>query len=85
MEFVYLVYLLACQVRVTVGDSGVCRCVCVTSFERSLPPLFVDSVNHGHTGSGLARRQARDKMTDQRELGTNPVSWLIAAGTDVGK
>ena len=28
--------------RVTVGDSGNC-CVCVTSFERSLTPLFVDS------------------------------------------
>ena len=27
-------YLLACQVRVTVGDSGLCCCVCVTSFER---------------------------------------------------
>ena len=26
-------YLLACQVRVTVGDSVLCRCVCVTSFE----------------------------------------------------
>ena len=23
----------ACQVRVTVGDSGLCCCVCVTSFE----------------------------------------------------
>ena len=27
-------YLLACQARVTVGDSGLCCCVCVTSFER---------------------------------------------------
>ena len=27
-------YLLACQVRVTVGDSGLCCCVCVTSLER---------------------------------------------------
>ena len=25
---------LACQVRVTVGDTGLCCCVCVTSFER---------------------------------------------------
>ena len=25
-------YLLACQMRVTVGDSGLCCCVCVTSF-----------------------------------------------------
>ena len=27
-------YLLACHVRVTIGDSGLCCCVCVTSFER---------------------------------------------------
>ena len=25
--------LLACQVRVTVGDSGLCCCVCVTAFD----------------------------------------------------
>ena len=35
VEFMYLVaYLHACQVRVTVGDSGLCCCTCVTSFER---------------------------------------------------
>ena len=27
-------YLHACQVRVTVGDSGLCCCTCVTYFER---------------------------------------------------
>ena len=31
-------YLLACQVRVPVGDLGLC-CVCVVSFERWLSPL----------------------------------------------
>ena len=37
-------YLLACQVRVTAGDSGPCCCVCVTSFERWLTPFCcVDS------------------------------------------
>ena len=35
-------YLHACQVRVTVGDSGLC-CTCVTYFERLLTPLSVDS------------------------------------------
>ena len=35
--------LFACQVRVTVGDSGLCCCVCVTSFERSITHLCVDS------------------------------------------
>ena len=34
--------LRACQVRVTIGDSDLC-CVCVTSFESYLTPLFVDS------------------------------------------
>ena len=39
------IYLLACQVRVTVGDDSgnCCCCVCVTSFEHWLTPLFVDS------------------------------------------
>ena len=36
-------YLLACQVRVTVGNPGLRCCVCVTSFERWLTPLCVDS------------------------------------------
>ena len=35
-------YLHACQVRVTVGGSGLCRCTCVTSLERYLTPLCVD-------------------------------------------
>ena len=41
----------ACQVRVTVGDPGLCCCTCVTSFERSLTPLFVDSVTSLVLGS----------------------------------
>ena len=32
-------YLLACQVRATVGDSGLCCCVSLTSFE----PFVFDS------------------------------------------
>ena len=36
--------LLACQVRVIVGDSGFCCCVCVMSLEHKLTPLFVDVV-----------------------------------------
>ena len=28
------VHLLACQMRVSVGESDLCRCACVTSFER---------------------------------------------------
>ena len=34
MEFLCTLYLLACQLRVTAGDSGFCCCVCVTSFQR---------------------------------------------------
>ena len=30
----YTLYLLVCRVRVTVGDSGLCCCACVTYFER---------------------------------------------------
>ena len=36
-------YLHACQVRVTVGDSGLCCCACDTYFERQLSPLCVES------------------------------------------
>ena len=43
VEFVYLNYLLTCQVRVTGADSGLC-CVHVTSVQRQLTPLFSDSV-----------------------------------------
>ena len=34
VEFTYTLYLHACHVRVTVGDSGLCCCTCVTYFER---------------------------------------------------
>ena len=32
-------YLHACQVRVTVGDSGLCCCTCVTYFQRLINSL----------------------------------------------
>ena len=32
---------------VIVGDSGLCCCVCVTSFERSLTPLCAGSFHEG--------------------------------------
>ena len=34
-------YLHACQVRVAVGDSGLCCCSCVTYFKHKLTPLCV--------------------------------------------
>ena len=36
-------YLHACQVRVTAGNSGLCCCTCVMYFECQLTPLCVDS------------------------------------------
>ena len=36
-------YFLACHVRLTAGDSGLCYCVYVTSFECGLTPLCADS------------------------------------------
>ena len=36
-------YLHAWQMRITVGDSGLCCSTCVTYFERWLTPLCVDS------------------------------------------
>ena len=35
--------LHACQVRVSIGDSGLC-CICITHFQCLLTPLFVGSV-----------------------------------------
>ena len=37
--------LHACQATVTASHSGPCCCVCVTSFERKLTPLFVESAH----------------------------------------
>ena len=37
-------YLLACQVGVTVGDSALCCYVHVMSFECELTPLFLDAI-----------------------------------------
>ena len=48
-------YLLAFLVRVTMGNSGLCRCVCVTSFDHQLTSLFVDS-NNKHTQRDRQRR-----------------------------
>ena len=36
-------YLHACQMRVTIGDSGLCCCTCIMYFECWLTPLCVDS------------------------------------------
>ena len=41
----YTLYLLACQMRVTIGDSGLCCSVCVSSSEHYLTPLFVDTIS----------------------------------------
>ena len=45
-----------CQVRVTVGESGLCCCICVTSFEHWLTPLcqclfhtILDNIHTNHT------------------------------------
>ena len=36
-------YLLACQVTLTVGDSGLCWCGHMRDFERQITPLLLDS------------------------------------------
>ena len=43
--------LLACQARVTVGDSGLCCCICVTSFERWLTPFACWFCTSAHEGN----------------------------------
>ena len=51
VEFLYLVFTHI-QLRVTVGDSGLCCCVRVTSFERYLTSLCVGSYLHSLTVIG---------------------------------
>ena len=55
-----MLYLHAYQVRVTTGDSGLCRCTCVTYFERQLTPLCVHSneitIIKSHNTSYVVRR-----------------------------
>ena len=49
-------YSLACQVRATIGDSGLCYCcICVTSFKRGLTPLCDYSVDSFPSGGGTGR------------------------------
>ena len=53
MEFMHFVFLM-CQVRVTVGDSGLCGCVCVICFS-TLVPRLVDSA-HGPGPHSVSNR-----------------------------
>ena len=41
VEFVYVLYWLVCEMRVTEGDSGRCCCVHATSCDCWLIPLFM--------------------------------------------
>ena len=55
-------YLHACQVRGTVGDSGLCCCACVTSFElliNSLECCFYPEVVAGTEIPGCGDRGLR--------------------------
>ena len=70
----YTLYVLACQVRVTVGDSGLCCNVCVTSLERLFTPLCVDSL-----GKSVALDEKTDmkrNRTEARLLNDQPNSAL---------
>ena len=65
-------YLHTCQVRVVVGNSGLC-CACMTSFECQLTPLFVETGIGRFSEAGLlewmrfvifrARRRERSQRT----------------------
>ena len=67
-------FLYACQVRVIVGDSGLC-CACVTSFEHWLTPLRVE------LPSGLARsKTSRWIGSGDSSVVRAPDSWLKCRG-----
>ena len=66
--------LLACQVRVSIGDSGLCCCVCVTSFERLFSPLCVDSL--GKSAALDEKTYMKRNQTEARLLNDQPNSAL---------
>ena len=57
-------YSHACQVRVTVGDSGLCCWTCVPYFERWLTPLRVDAAT---VGSSLGRNKSSNSSFHLKE------------------
>ena len=77
-------YLLACQVRVTVGDPGLCCCVCVAPFERYLTPSCVDTEvlifnsvspwvkrERERESRGRRRQRVKDRQTEEERLTEN--------------
>ena len=62
-----ILYLPTCQVRVTVGDSGLCCCTCVRYFEHWLTPLCVDSSDGGNI-SGTQTAQVLPKRNHVRNI-----------------
>ena len=88
-EMIYLwwnlciMYLFACQVRVSIGGSGLCCCVCVTSLERLLTPLFgeikrecVYSVCAG-TEEAVLLSGGEQGVTVQFSHRVNLLIWLV--------
>ena len=57
--------LYACQVRITVGDSGPCS-ACVTSFEHRLTPLCIDSTRA--LWASFSVRFDTDRQTDSQTI-----------------
>ena len=72
MYLVYI-YIRACQLRVTVGDSGLCCCVCVTSFELELTPLFVDSSQRKQTNKQT--NKTRNNKNHRNKFHTRRKGW----------
>ena len=70
VEFMYLVYL-ACQVRVTVGDSGLCCCVKVlqTNLSSSSSSIHGTFKNHTHQNK-LAATTGTDKTVYSKSIWT---------------
>ena len=76
-------HLHACQVRVTIGDSGLCCCTCVTYFARWLTPLWVITLNsrslvRKHAGLLCSQWNAETShfMMSQTPVPHNP-TWFM--------
>ena len=59
-------YLHACQVRVTVGNSGLCCCTCVAYFEDSLRFRFVTKIQA--PGIQFLRQKKKKKQKKKQPI-----------------
>ena len=70
-----MTYRHTCQVRVTVGNSGLCYCSCVKYFERWLTPLCVDTYRLQTGKQQQQTTTTKNKQQQQQLQNNNNNNW----------